>query len=330
MIGAPVRWWLRALLALVALMVLVGGVTRLTGSGLSMVEWRPLMGALPPLNEAEWLGVFEKYKRSPQYLQVNDWMQLADFKRIFFWEYFHRLLGRLVGVVFFVPWVWFLVRKRLPGPWRWRTLLAGVFGGLQGLLGWFMVKSGLVDIPAVSHYRLAAHLSLAFFVACWIAWLLFESRDWERETPRPLRGTWALVALVTLQIVYGAFMAGSRAGYLFQSFPTLHGEWIPSAGFATARAWLDDPVTIHFLHRTLGYIVGLAVAAWWWRARRDAGPMQRRGIDQVGAWALAQVALGIATVVLAVPLSIAVAHQVVALFLLLALLDAAWRLRGAR
>ena len=160
----PVFYWLVAVYLMIAAMVLIGGVTRLTGSGLSMVTWRPLMGTLPPLNEADWLAVFEQYKQSPQYLQVNDWMGLSDFKRIFFWEYVHRLFGRLIGLVFFIPWVWLAFRKHLRGRWAARSAVAFVLGGLQGLLGWYMVKSGLVDEPTVSHYRLAAHLSLAFFV----------------------------------------------------------------------------------------------------------------------------------------------------------------------
>ncbi|MEZ4463423.1 MAG: COX15/CtaA family protein [bacterium] len=188
-----VRAWLWVVWGMILTMVVVGGITRLTGSGLSMVEWRPLMGALPPLSEAEWLAVFEQYKQSPQYQQVNHWMTLGDFERIFFWEYFHRLLGRLIGVVVLVPGLWFLVRRRLRGKRAVQVLLAFVFGGLQGLLGWYMVKSGLVDVPAVSHYRLAAHLSLAFFVGCWILWILMGLRAPAVRTPAPrvARGRWS-------------------------------------------------------------------------------------------------------------------------------------------
>ena len=315
--------WLSVLLAMVVLMVVVGGVTRLTGSGLSMVEWHPLMGALPPMDEAGWVAAFEKYQRFPQYQQVNDWMGLADFQRIFFWEYLHRLLGRLVGLVFFVPWAWLVARGRLRGPWMWRTLLAGVLGGLQGLLGWFMVKSGLVDVPAVSHLRLAAHLGLAFFVACWIAWLLFSALPDDSEaTPRPgvARAAWAALSLVALQTAYGAFMAGTRAGFLYATFPDMHGELVPALADP-----LNDPTTIHFVHRTLAYVVALVVAGWWGAARRAAtSTRQRLAADLAAGLVVMQFGLGVATVVLTVPTAIATAHQLGALALLSALLFGAF------
>ncbi len=316
----PVLIWLAVLLAMVAAMVMLGGVTRLTGSGLSMVEWRPLMGALPPMGDAEWQAVFEKYQRFPQYQQVNQWMALEDFKRIFFWEYLHRLVGRLVGVVFFLPWIFFVVRGRLRGRWMWRTLVAGVLGGLQGLLGWFMVRSGLVDLPAVSHLRLAAHLSLAFVVACWIAWLLYEALPADEAPPRPAlaRAAWALVAVVALQTVYGAFMAGTRAGFLFATFPDMHGEMVPTLGHLT-----NDPTTIHFIHRALGWVALLAGCAWWWRGRAVATSIrQRRAVHLVLVAVGFQFLLGVATVVMRVPTTIATAHQLGALLLICVLLFA--------
>ncbi len=315
--------WLRLLLAMVVGMVVVGGITRLTGSGLSMVEWHPLMGALPPSTEAEWVTVFEQYQRFPQYQQVNDWMGLGDFKRIFFWEYLHRLLGRLVGAVWFVPWAWFVARGRLRGEWlRW-TLVAGLLGGLQGLLGWFMVKSGLVDVPAVSHLRLAAHLGLAFVVACWIGWLLLRAMpdDVEAAPRRDIaRAAWGTLALVALQTTYGAFMAGTRAGFLYATFPDMNGRLVPSLGHP-----LHDPTTIHFLHRTLAYVVVLAVGTWWWAARRAAtSARQRRAASLAGAVLALQFGLGVATVMLSVPTAVATAHQVGALALLGALLFGAF------
>jgi len=300
-------------------MVVVGGITRLTGSGLSMVEWQPLMGALPPLSEADWLAVFDQYKHTPQYQQVNHWMTLGDFERIFFWEYIHRLLGRLIGLVVMVPGLWFLIRRRLRGGRALRVLAAFVFGGLQGVLGWFMVKSGLVDVPAVSHYRLAAHLSLAFFVGGWILWILLDvlapsTRMGHRGVRR---GAVAFLVLLSLQIVYGAFMAGSRAGYLFATFPDMNGAYWPEhAGLG----WPDltsNPLTIHALHRHFAWVVlaaGLGLAWKAYRAASDRG--QRRAAVALVSLLGVQMALGIATVMGGVPIAVASAHQGVAFVLL--------------
>lgn len=321
-----VRNWLVAVYAMIGAMVVIGGITRLTGSGLSMVEWRPLMGALPPLSEADWLAVFEKYQASPQYQQVNHWMGLADFKRIFFWEWFHRLWGRLIGLVFFVPWLVFVLRGRLKGDLLRRTAIAFVLGGLQGLLGWFMVKSGLVDEPQVSHFRLAAHLSLAFAVSAYVLWLALdltfpaalEPKDPAAQGVR--RAVWAALALLTVQIVWGAFMAGARAGYLFSSFPDLDGHFWPHAfieGAVTLETWLHHPAAIHFVHRNLGYVVaGAFVAVWWFGRSRAASPRAQFGLKLMGVGVLAQFALGVATVVTKVHLHTAVVHQAGAFALL--------------
>ena len=326
-----VRIWLWIVYGFIAIMVAIGGITRLTGSGLSMVEWRPLMGALPPIGETEWLAVFDQYKQTPQFAQVNDWMSLADFQRIFFWEYLHRLLGRLIGVVFLVPWLVFVFRRRLRGPLAWRALLAFVFGGLQGVLGWYMVSSGLVDVPAVSHYRLAAHLGLAFFVANYVLWFGLDLNPHaipaHAARPGTARATWSVLVLVALQSVYGAFMAGTRAGWLFATFPDMHGEYVPTSAFAAGSIWqnlLANPVAIHFVHRTLAYAVVIAVAWWWWRARRQAAhPRQRRIAHFVGGTLLLQFSLGVATVLFAVPVWLATAHQAAALLLLSTLVAAA-------
>lgn len=318
--------WLWLVYGFIAAMVLIGGITRLTGSGLSMVTWHPLMGALPPMSEAEWLEVFARYKQSPQYQQVNHWMTLADFERIFFWEYLHRLWGRLIGVVFFVPWLYFTVRGRLRGRWAGRAFVAFVLGGLQGLLGWYMVKSGLVDVPAVSHLRLAAHLSLAFFVGAYVVWLALDMRPGGPRTgDRTLRRIgWALVAVLSLQIVYGAFMAGTRAGFMYQTWPDLNGAWFP------ASAWLGELGAgnlvynldlINVIHRTLGLVLALALAAWaavGWR-RAETG-RQRLGAALVGGGVIAQFVLGVLTVLYAVPTALGAAHQLGAYLLLTAAL----------
>jgi len=316
---SSVRTWLIAVYVMVFTMVLIGGITRLTGSGLSMVEWRPLMGALPPLSEAEWVRVFERYQLSPQYAQVNSWMELADFQKIFFWEYLHRLWGRLIGLVFFLPWVYFMARKRLSGAWARRTFIAFVLGGSQGLLGWFMVKSGLVDMPHVSHLRLAAHLSLAFFVGHYVLWLIYDltwpdrgSKSKEPSAPST-RLTWAFIAVLSLQIVYGAFMAGTRAGFISSTWPDINGSMLPSEMGAMSPIAIDlieNLFTIHFIHRTLGYVV-FALGLYLWRQSISGAKnqVQRQAGRLLAAICLTQVLLGIATVMMHVPTWVATLHQ---------------------
>jgi cytochrome c oxidase assembly protein subunit 15 len=344
-VAAPraVRIWLAVVLAMVVAMVALGGVTRLTGSGLSMVEWHPLMGALPPLDEAGWQAVFERYKGSPQYTQVNHWMGLADFKRIFFWEYLHRLAGRLVGVVFGVPWLVFAVRGQLRGRLAVRTLAVFVLGGLQGLLGWFMVKSGLRDLPTVSHYRLAAHLALALLVFGAVLWLLLDAaaaadaepgdtaevaaEDTAESEPRSAtqarslaRAALATMTVVALQVVYGAFMAGTGAGHIYSTFPTINGRWLPPQAFAYEPAWrnlLESPFGIHFFHRSFGYVTAVVVCAFCWLAWRHA----RAGHERLATRGLiplvvVQIALGAITVVWHVPVWSAVLHQLTGVALL--------------
>ncbi|MEY3013814.1 MAG: hypothetical protein RIT45_2549 [Pseudomonadota bacterium] len=322
-------------------MVVVGGITRLTGSGLSMVDWHPLMGALPPMSEDAWQAVFLRYQQSPQYAQVNHWMTLADFKQIFFWEYFHRLLGRLIGVAFFLPCLVFVLQRRLRGAVAVRAGVAFLLGGAQGLLGWFMVKSGLVDVPEVSHFRLAAHLSLAFFVAQWVQWLWMQLR-WPRRTEGEAAGAgamasmqpaiWGFVALLSLQIVYGAFMAGKRAGKIFATFPDMNGSLWP-AGWHTGDSALHDllhnPIAIHATHRTVAWLVAAAAIALAVVASRRAERARERRIARIfGALVVLQVALGAATVMTSVAIPWAVAHQGVALLLLSASTALAYVARG--
>ncbi len=323
-----VRTWLLGVYAMIFAMVLVGGITRLTGSGLSMVEWRPLMGAVPPLSDAAWHEVFAKYQRSPQYKLVNTWMTLADFKQIFFWEYLHRLLGRLIGLVFALPFVVFVVRRQIRGRLAWRTGLAFILGGLQGLLGWYMVQSGLVDRPEVSHLRLAAHLLLALLVASWIQWIWLDTRPvpehLEGARGRGLRaGAWLLLPLVTLQLVYGAFMAGTRAGFLCATFPKMFGSWVPWGFWNLDPAWhnfFDNPMAIHFIHRLLGLVVAAAVITYWFLARRRARTTaERRTAGWLLTAVLVQLLLGILTVITHVPTALATAHQAGGVLLLAAL-----------
>jgi len=342
-----VRLWLLVVYGMIGAMVVIGGITRLTGSGLSMVDWHPLMGALPPLDEASWQAVFTRYQQSPQYEHVNSWMTLADFKQIFFWEYFHRLFGRLIGIVFFVPWLVFVLRKQLRGAVAWRAGAAFLLGGAQGLLGWFMVKSGLVNVPEVSHFRLASHLGLAFFVACWVQWLWMDLKWSHQGSSTPPReaaapgvlsvwARWGLVALIGVQVVYGAFMAGKRAGLLYATFPDMNGQWLPdgwNAGHSALSALVNNPIGIHFMHRSLAWVV-LGLTGWvvWSGWRRATTNHQRRLVGLLGGVVSLQVALGAATVMSHVAIPVATAHQGLALILLSTALAVAhaFRLRPAQ
>jgi len=313
-----VRGWLLSLWALVLLMVMVGGVTRLTGSGLSIVEWRPVTGALPPLDDMQWSQAFDAYRHSPQFTHQNSWMTLEDFKRIYFWEYVHRLLGRLIGVATFVPWLFFVVRGYMTKRVALRTFGLLMLGGLQGALGWWMVKSGLVNEPRVSHFRLAAHLVLAFSVGQWILWqaldLLTEgerTRAGERVA-RPVRYlSLGVVPLLVVQIIYGAFMAGTRAGFLAATFPDMNGHYAPSyflRGDALSQSLLSNPLTIHYVHRVLAFaLLGYSVLLVF--ALRRAHANARATAWFLLAAVLGQGVLGVMTVVLRVPLGVAVVHQ---------------------
>ncbi len=318
-------------------MVAVGGITRLTGSGLSIVEWQPIMGTLPPLGPEAWDEAFRKYQQSPQYQQVNRGMTLAEFKYIFAWEYVHRLVGRLVGVLYFVPWLYFHLRGRLSRALSARLLVGGVLGGVQGALGWYMVQSGLVDEPRVSHYRLAAHLSLALILLGYLLWALLELLHPREEAREGVRGTAAAAAatrltrrlaiigaLLALQIVYGAFTAGLRAGAAYPTWPTMNGQWIPAGLGVMEPAWrnlLDNPTAVHFIHRILAYVLVLLVLAAWLDGRRlRLSRRQALGMSLLAATMVLQVLLGIATVVLVVPVAIATLHQVGACLVLVATL----------
>jgi len=312
----PVVAWLIALISLVFCMVVVGGITRLTESGLSIVEWAPILGVIPPLNEADWQAAFAQYQHSPQYRLVNAGMSLSEFKTIFFWEYVHRLLGRGVGLVFLLPFLFFWLSGCFGSTLARRLLVALFLGGLQGLLGWFMVKSGLVDEPRVSHYRLAAHLGLAFLIMCYLLWVLLGILHEAAPVVRrhPLRGLLGLIAGVTLlQIVYGAFVAGLRAGGLFGTFPLMGDRWIGVGVMELSPWWLnllESHATVQFVHRWLGTVL-LALVVWLW-VRARAGLCDRHQLRSVYLLAVAvivQFFLGVFTLVNGVPLAAAVMHQ---------------------
>ena len=321
----PVAVWLLACCALVFAMVVVGGVTRLTHSGLSIVEWQPIVGTLPPLDETQWQQTFDKYKLTPEYRLVNAGMSLAEFKSIFWWEYFHRLLGRLIGAAFLFPFLWFAVRRRLPEGWG--LALAGVFvlGGLQGAMGWYMVKSGLVDDPRVSQFRLTAHLGLAFVIFAAMQWVAM-SLLWPGRVPEPgpaLRSArrWAIgaLALVAVMVLTGGLVAGIRAGFAYNTFPLMNGNVIPPEILMIEPAWRNffwNMATVQFDHRLGAWVLAVVVPALWWKARAaDVPPRARTGANLFLAMLLVQIALGIATLLLVVPLALAAAHQAGAVIL---------------
>jgi len=336
--GAPARLqvaaWLLACCALVFAMVVVGGVTRLTHSGLSIVEWQPILGTLPPLNEAQWLETFDKYKLTPEYRKVNHQMNLDEFKGIFWWEYFHRLLGRLIGFVFLLPLLWFWWRGRVDRPLALK--LAGIFvlGGLQGAMGWYMVKSGLVDDPRVSQYRLTAHLSIALAIYAAMLWtalgLLY--RDAAAASARPLsRFAWIITAVVAYMAVTGGFVAGIRAGFAYNTFPLMNGHLVPPEIFMIDPWYLNffnNMATVQFDHRLGAWLLALLVPWLWLRARREAlSPRARLAVNLLLAMLALQIALGIATLLLVVPIALAAAHQGGAVLLLGAALLANHALR---
>jgi cytochrome c oxidase assembly protein subunit 15 len=310
-----VRLWLLAVAALVFAIVLVGGATRLTESGLSITEWRPVTGTLPPLSEAAWQAEFEKYKKIPQYEAVNRGMSLADFKTIYLWEWGHRLLGRVIGAAFLLPFLWFLWKGWIDERLRWR--LWGIFalGGLQGAVGWWMVASGLTQRISVSQYRLAFHLTLACVIFAAILWTLQRLRGAApiEASGRIRKTAIALLALVVLQIYLGALVAGLDAGMSFNTWPLIDGAWVPSAErlFFHSPWWrnfFENELTVQFVHRCCAYLI-------WILAVVHAVDVTRAGSRAIGtAHALAsmvtlQAAIGIATLLAGTPIGLALLHQ---------------------
>ena len=327
--------WLLVCAALVFAMVLVGGVTRLTHSGLSIVEWQPLVGTVPPLNDADWHELFDKYKQTPEYRQVNHAMDLAGFKRIFWWEYFHRLLGRAIGAVFLVPFLWFIARRRIDRPLAWQ--LAGIFalGGLQGALGWYMVKSGLVDDPRVSHFRLTAHLGVALAILSaelWVALGLLAPRAARAPRAGLARFALAIAATVFVMALTGGFVAGLHAGKAYNTFPLMNGRFVPPEIMMLEpwyRNFLYNLATVQFVHRSIAWLLMLLVPLFWLAAQRaPLAPRARLASHALLAALALQVSLGISTLLLSVPVALCAAHQAGAVLLLAVSLWAASELRA--
>ncbi len=318
--------WLLAVAAMVFAMVVVGGITRLTESGLSMVRWEPVSGAIPPLNAEQWQAEFDAYRATPEYRQINRGMSLAEFKDIFFWEYVHRLLGRLIGLAFALPLLWFAWKRAVPKGYGWRLGALLALGGLQGAIGWWMVASGLVDRPEVSHIRLAVHLLLALFILGLLIWTALDLRRLARDPASrpalmPVAAAWVL-SLLGLQLMFGAYVAGLNAGYAFNSWPKMGDEWFPS-GTPMLEPFLanlvDNPIVVQFVHRWLAWVLAagailLAVQAWSRRFHLAAAA--------VILTLVLQIMLGIGTLLSGVELWIAVAHQAMAALLLAALVTA--------
>lgn len=309
--------WLFVCAAAIALMVVIGGLTRLTGSGLSITEWDLVMGTVPPLNEAQWQVVFEQYKQSPEYRIVNAGMSMAEFQSIFWWEYVHRLVGRAVGFVFLIPFLYFVIRRKVTGRQAWKLLVLFVLGGLQGVLGWYMVKSGLVKDPHVSHYRLTAHLSLAFLLFGATFWQGLHFRDGcpEKEKEGVFRKvSIGLLFLVMFQVALGAMVAGLKAGYMFNTFPKMGEYWVPPG---MGHSVLMNGIAIQFIHRITAYFVLIAIGAMWWKSRRTVlNARQRSGFDFLLLVVMIQFVLGVFTLIFHVPVSLAALHQFGALVLL--------------
>jgi heme a synthase len=307
-------------------MVVIGGITRLTGSGLSITEWNVIMGAIPPLNAGQWQVAFDKYKTIPQYQLINYHFTLEEFKSIFMWEYLHRLIGRLLGVVFLVPFIWFLITKKLDGKMIRKSLFLFALGGLQGFLGWYMVSSGLTERTSVSHYRLAVHLITAFITygfTFWFALELIYSREsgvGSREKKSALSSLAKLIsATVVLQIIYGAFVAGLHAGQIANTWPTMDGAWVPE-GLASMSPGLknlfENLLTVQFIHRTLAVIV-VALSVWLFIASRkhQLNTSQNKGISFLLFAISVQFVLGVLTLLTKVQIALAAFHQMGAFML---------------
>ncbi len=317
--------WLLGICMIIFCMISLGGVTRLTGSGLSMVQWAPVTGVLPPLNESQWLAVFKLYQASPEFIKVNAGLELEGFKAIFWFEYFHRLLGRLIGILFFVPMVYFILRYPLTAKFRLQLLGLFVLGGLQGLMGWYMVKSGLVNDPHVSQYRLVAHLALALILYAAIFWLgsAYFIRDWAQRYATPVRLhslSFVLLLLVFLTILAGGFVAGTRAGFAFNTFPLMNGALIPNGYAALEPFWknlFENIAAVQFNHRLLASLALLLAGVLAWLAHKSPlKPALKRLFIITLLFILVQYSLGILTLVNFVPVALGAVHQGAAVLVL--------------
>lgn len=329
-----IRAWLAVLFLLVLSMIVVGGATRLTDSGLSITEWAPVTGTIPPLNAADWQREFDLYRQIPQYQEINRGMSLSEFQYIYWWEWGHRFLGRVVGLVWALGFLAFWATSRIPAGWTPRLLGLGALGGLQGAIGWWMVSSGLQPgMHSVASYRLATHLGIAFLILGLITWYVLQLSRSEAELIRARRAGEArlfgmstgLLHLTFLQILLGALVAGIDAGRTYTGWPTMGGEWIPAAIWDAPLGWrnfFENPALVQFIHRMTSYLLAIFAVAVWLRARRSPHPVTRRAFGLMIVAMAAQMALGIANVIHASPLHLALTHQFGAVVLFAVLLRA--------
>lgn len=312
---ALVRTWLYCVCVLVFLMVIVGGATRLTDSGLSITEWQPLLGVIPPLSAADWQIAFDKYRQIPEYQLINKGMSLGEFQFIYWWEWAHRFLGRLIGLFVAIPLAYFWLSGRLEGFLKPRLVLLFVLGGMQGVIGWWMVKSGLVDRVDVSQYRLAVHLTLACLIFAFALWIArgLAPHSGEHASTSVHRFSVIVFLAIVLQIFLGALVAGMDAGLAFNDWPTMDGALIPTDLWIQNPVWInafENPKTVQFIHRVSAYAVLLLLLAQIWVAyRSDSGDTHKRRTVLLLAIGLAQASIGVVTLVLQVPLSWALVHQ---------------------
>lgn len=326
--------WLFVLFALVACMIIVGGLTRLTDSGLSITEWKPITGAIPPLSVETWQAEFDKYKEIPEYKLQNKGMSLAEFKVIYWWEWGHRQLGRLVGLIWAIGFLYFFIRKQIPKGWTGRLLFVGLLGGVQGAIGWWMVSSGLTGrMLDVASYRLATHLGLAFIILATLLWFAWQLQKSEMELFQSQRNkeqsmtNWMTVflVLVFVQILSGALVAGIDAGRGYIDWPLMNGEFLPSESFDYAPLWsnfFENPALVQFNHRILGYVTIVMAFYLWFLSRRSANLKVKASVSIVLIAVFGQMILGIVTVLNSAPWQIAILHQLGAILVVVSVLNA--------
>ena len=331
-----VRVWLMILFALVFVMIAVGGLTRLTDSGLSITEWRPITGALPPMSEAEWQLEFEKYQQIDEWRIQNQWMEMSDFKVIYWWEWGHRQLGRVIGLVWALGYGYFALHRQVPAGWHRKLLLLGALGGAQGAIGWWMVASGVTQgegMVDVASYRLATHLGLAFVILGFISWYIMELGRSASDLMQARRARenkqWGmstgLLHFTFLQILLGALVAGIDAGRSYTDWPLMGDNWFPTTAFSFEPMWrnfFESPGLVQFMHRVTGYVLAIFAVVVWLRGRKSSHPKTRFAFNAVLAAMAVQIALGIVTVVYGAPAHIAIVHQAVAVVLWVLILRA--------
>jgi len=316
-----IKIWLWSGIVLVSAMVLIGGITRLTGSGLSIVEWKPITGIVPPLNHEQWQQEFDLYKQFPQYQKANLGMSLSEFKQIFFWEYLHRLLGRIIGMVFIIPFLIFYFKGWLSKKLTYPLLTIFTLGAAQGFMGWYMVKSGLNAIPHVSHFRLAAHQGIALLLIASIYWMVLslnKEKQVGQKSPRTLLLSLLALFLLAIQIVLGSFVAGLKAGFSYTNFPWMGDTFFPSYIITASESFFYNGVVLQFTHRWVAFAALASIFTLWYVARTNKNLSVQ--VKWLVIFTLIQISLGIITLLMAVPIVLGVVHQCMAIILLMVLI----------